>query len=162
MMGIHGGSFVILARTEIHGIFGDRLTAKTILQREKLGLQISHGLTQLGQLRFGTVDFQTSEFGNFQGFLQQGTHIIKMGEHTLGIGIAFTAMHLIGIKTESIIEAFGFLAGFVNEPFAQRFECLKLTALNLEVGSDRTTLVLGCHGILLLWLMVFIGWFLQQ
>jgi hypothetical protein len=72
-----------------------------------------------------------------------------MGEKSLGIFIAFTAMSLVTVETESIIEAFGFLISFLNKPLAQCFKILKFVTLNFEVGHESTTFVLGGHSFLL-------------
>jgi hypothetical protein len=74
-----------------------------------------------------------------------------MSKCALGIFVAFTAMGHITIETESVIETFGLLIGILYTLFAQCLKRLKFAALNLEVGHDRTALILGCHlGILLI------------
>jgi hypothetical protein len=74
-----------------------------------------------------------------------------MGQHSLGIFIAFTAMDHVSVKTESVKEAFGFLIGLLNKLLAQCFKSLELAALNFEIGHDGTTSVLGRHRFLLGW-----------
>jgi hypothetical protein len=135
--------------------YSNQLAAETILKGKELGRHFSQGLPELCQFFFRAVNFQTREFGDLQGFLQQGTDISKMGENPFGILIAFTAVDLVAIETESVIQAFGLRAGFFNELFAHFFEGPKFAALNLEIGYDRTTFVLGCHSFLL-WISNFI------
>jgi hypothetical protein len=74
-----------------------------------------------------------------------------MRQHALGIFITFAAMGCVFVKTESVIEAFGFLLGFCHKPLAKRLEGLELATLDFEVRYDCATCVLGCHGILLSW-----------
>ena len=80
----------------------NHLTSKTILKRKKLRLHFGYRLTVLCQFVFRAVDFQTREFCKFQGFLQQGADIFKVGQNTLGIFTAFSAMGLIPAKAESV------------------------------------------------------------
>ena len=62
--------------------------------------------------------------------------MFKMGKGF--IRIAFTAMDLVSVKAEPIIDTLAFPAGFFNKLLTQRFKCLKLAALNLKVGYDRS------------------------
>ena len=58
--------------------------------------------------------------------LSFGPHSIQMGQQPLGILIAFTGMGLVPGKTETVIEALGFLAGF-----STNFSHSALTALSV-------------------------------
>ena len=96
-------------------LFGSK-AAEPVLQCEELRFQVGQGAPQLGQFFFGTVNFQTRNFSDLQGFLQQRAYVVEMGQHSLGIFIALTAKSLVTGKTESVVMAFGLRTGFLNKP----------------------------------------------
>jgi hypothetical protein len=127
------------------------LTPETILQGEEFGFQVGQWLPELGELFLRAVNLQASEIGNLQGFLQDGAHILEMGQSARGILIAFPAMDLISAKTESIVQAFRLLIGFVDKPKAKTSKSLKPATVNFKVGHDCTAGVFCCHELLLSW-----------
>src|SRR3990172_9103914 len=72
-----------------------------------------------------------------------------MSQQPLGILIAFAAVKLVPGKTETVIEALGLLAGFLNKLLAQRLDRLECAVMNREIGDDAAARILGCHRFLL-------------
>jgi len=65
-----------------------------------------------------------------------------MRQSAVGIGIAFTAMDLVSVKTESIIETLAFPAGFFHKLLTQRLKRVEFAVLNFEVRYDLAKFVL--------------------
>ena len=125
------------------------LSAEAVFQREEPRIQGRQGFSKFCQFFFRAVNFQTGEVGNLQGLFKQRAHIFKMGQHALGIFIAFTAMDLIFVKAEPVIKTFGFLIGFLDKSLAQHLKRLELATVNFEIRNDRTAFVLSRHNFLL-------------
>jgi hypothetical protein len=68
-----------------------------------------------------------------------------MSQQPLGILIPFAGMGLVPGKTETVIEALGFFAGFFNKLLAQRLDRLECAVMNLlSSGSSLSTDGYGC------------------
>src|SRR5688572_13773652 len=91
------------------------------------------------------MDLKPCHVCDCQRFLKQRPDILQVMHRALGVHIAFTAVHLITIKAEAVIEAFRFAGGFGDEPFAQTPKSFHFSGMNLEVGNDGAARVLGGH-----------------
>src|SRR5262245_26966807 len=94
------------------------LASKAVFQCEELRPEIRQRLPQLRDLFSRTVNFETGEVGYRHEFTQQRRHVFDMSKNAIRILIAFAAVNLIAVKTETVVKTLRFVTRLLDKTLA--------------------------------------------
>jgi hypothetical protein len=101
---------------------------------EEVGVEVGQGLAELIDFRSGSMDFETEQFGNAEGFLDAGTDVFEVTEDAGRTGIGFTAEDDVVTDREIVIIT-GLLGAGAGHKFLHCFlEGIEFALLDFEVG----------------------------
>ena len=76
---------------------------------------------------------------DLQGFLQQCADVLQVSQEPSGVDIALTAVDLVAIETEAVVQNTALVRRRLGETLAQFSERLELALVDLEVRNDGAT-----------------------
>ena len=93
-----------------------RLAAAAVLQREELRAELGQRAAKFRELLLRAVDLETRQFRESQGFRKKTADILQVHQNALRIHVTFSAMNLVAVEAETVIEAFRLTGRLGHEP----------------------------------------------